>query len=186
MLGAVLPGPSDDQILGCAHRCILEGAMDNAMSTNEVNVRRWYLGGSDALCSLVRNSLVKFGVANTAWGLKMRPRLLKISDGVNRMAKQDNAAATAGTPDPTRRVREGGTGPKKFDVTSRRPQLPQCPKFQQEDAAIARAPFLNTSAGSRRSASVGCLRIETSAGARKAYVSASAGRLEAAGPIQPI
>ena len=33
------------------------------MTANEVSARRWYVGGSDALRTLVRNSLKEFGVA---------------------------------------------------------------------------------------------------------------------------
>ena len=108
--------------------------------------RRWYVGGSDALRMLVRNSLREFGVATyhksevspggelsqihmkapsfhiidhviyhttldtadlvPAWGIEAATRaFLKIIDNVNKMTKQEIAAAPADLADPTRPVR---------------------------------------------------------------------------------
>jgi hypothetical protein len=79
-------------------------------------------------------------------------------DGVNKMTKQDIAAATAGAPDLRQPVR-GGEPARNFWRHKRSPQLRRCPKFQQEAAARLRrtfvhreiepALFLNTPPGSR-------------------------------------
>ncbi len=116
------------------------------MTANEVSARRWFVGGSDALRTLVRNSLKEFGVAIyrksevapggelsqiyrkapsfhiidhviyhttldtaelvPAWGLEDATRaFLKIIDNVNTMNKQEIAADSVITSDPTRPTR---------------------------------------------------------------------------------
>jgi hypothetical protein len=116
------------------------------MTANEVSARRWYVGGSDALRTLVRNTFREFGVATyrksevspggelsqvhmkapsfhiidhviyhttldtadlvPAWGIEAATRaFLKIIDNVNKMTKQEIAAAPTDLADPTRPVR---------------------------------------------------------------------------------
>ena len=116
------------------------------MTANEVSARRWYVGGSDALRTLVRRTFREFGVATyrksevspggelsqihmkapsfhiidhviyhttldtadlvPAWGIEAATRaFLKIIDSVNKMTKQELAAAPADLADPTRPVR---------------------------------------------------------------------------------
>ncbi len=116
------------------------------MTANEISARRWFVGGSDALRALVRNSLKEFGVATyrksemqpggelsqiytkapsfhiidhviyhttldtadlvPAWGLEDATRaFLKIIDNVNRMKKEEIAAAPANLADLTKPTR---------------------------------------------------------------------------------
>jgi hypothetical protein len=116
------------------------------MTANEVSARRWYVGGSDALRTLVRRTFREFGVATyhksevspggellqihmkapsfhiidhviyhttldtadlvPAWGLEDATRaFLNIIDNVNKMTKQEIAAAPTDLADPTRPVR---------------------------------------------------------------------------------
>jgi hypothetical protein len=116
------------------------------MTANEVSARRWYVGGSDALRTLVRRTFREFGVATyhksevspggelsqiymkassfhiidhviyhttldtadlvPAWGLEDATRaFLKIIDSVNKMTKQEIAAAPTDLADTTRPTR---------------------------------------------------------------------------------
>lgn len=135
-------------IVNCEHpsQTLLYNLDAGLMTANEVSARRWYVGGSDALRSLFRDTLKEFGVATyrksevtpggelsqihmkapsfhiidhviyhttldtadlvPAWGLEDATRaFLKIIDNVNKMTKQEIAAAPVNLSDSTRPTR---------------------------------------------------------------------------------
>jgi hypothetical protein len=135
-------------IVNCEHpsQTLLYNLDAGLMTANEISARRWYVGGSDALRKLVRDTFRAFGVATyrksevnpggelsqiymkapsfhiidhviyhttldtadlvPAWGLEDATRaFLNIIDNVNKMTRQEIAAAPRDLADPSRPVR---------------------------------------------------------------------------------